>query len=239
MNVKNEILEIMREWAPEDTAEEWDNVGLQLDTKRDIQRIALVLEINLDTLSIIKEYPYDFIVSHHPLIFKPLHSLGYDGWFQQTLRALIQDDIGLYVSHTNLDRASEGVTHALLRQLDLSIDKTDTLSDGYGKLVHLVKPIDFSDVDEQLDAVAKIVPDNLNIKTIALMGGSGKSFVKDVIQANADLYITGELGYHDMQFLRQENKAVILLGHYQSEVFILDTIHEKLKHLDIEIDIIK
>ena len=93
MNVKNEILEIMREWAPEDTAEEWDNVGLQLDTKRDIQRIALVLEINLDTLSIIKEYPYDFIVSHHPLIFKPLHSLGYDGWFQQTLRALIQDEL--------------------------------------------------------------------------------------------------------------------------------------------------
>ena len=68
--------------APEGgTAESWDNVGLQLDTNRDF-RVAVVLELNLDTWDIIKQYDYDLIISHHPLIFKPLHSVGYDDWGQ-------------------------------------------------------------------------------------------------------------------------------------------------------------
>ena len=82
MKLKNEILSIMSDWAPEDTAESWDNVGLQLDTNREISRVAVVLELNLDTWDIIKQYDYDLIISHHPLIFKPLHSVGYDDWGQ-------------------------------------------------------------------------------------------------------------------------------------------------------------
>ena len=83
MKLKNEILSIMSDWAPEDTAESWDNVGLQLDTNREISRVAVVLELNLDTWDIIKQYDYDLIISHHPLIFKPLHSVGYDDWGQK------------------------------------------------------------------------------------------------------------------------------------------------------------
>ena len=65
MGVKHDILSIMRQWAPEDTAEAWDNVGLQLDTRRDIDRLAVLLELNLDTLAIFSEYDYDFVISHH------------------------------------------------------------------------------------------------------------------------------------------------------------------------------
>ena len=49
MGIKHDVLSVMRNWAPEDTAESWDNVGLQVDTLREIDRIALVLELNLDT----------------------------------------------------------------------------------------------------------------------------------------------------------------------------------------------
>ena len=83
MGIKHDVLSVMRNWAPEDTAESWDNVGLQVDTLRDIDRIALVLELNLDTWDVLQQYNYDFIISHHPLIFKPFRSVGYDDWSHQ------------------------------------------------------------------------------------------------------------------------------------------------------------
>lgn len=239
MGIKHDVLSVMRNWAPEDTAESWDNVGLQVDTLRDIDRIALVLELNLDTWDVLQQYNYDFIISHHPLIFKPFRSVGYDDWSHQVLRELIKKDIGFYVSHTNLDRASDGVTDVLMRQFELDIIEQTDIVNGYGKLVSLSKPLDIIDIEDQQPVLAKIIPDQLEIQKVALCGGSGKSFTQDVIDHGADLYITGELGYHDMQALRQQNIAVMLLGHYQSEAFVLDAIQQRLDHLDVDIDIVK
>ena len=56
--------------GPEDAAESWDNVDLKIDTNKDIDRIAIVLELNLDTWDVISQYTYDLIISHHP-VFKP------------------------------------------------------------------------------------------------------------------------------------------------------------------------
>lgn len=239
MGIKHDVLSVMRNWAPEDTAESWDNVGLQLDTLRDIDRIALVLELNLDTWDVLQQYNYDFIISHHPLIFKPFRSVGYDDWSHQVLRELIKKDIGFYVSHTNLDRASDGVTDVLMRQFELDIIEQTDIVNGYGKLVSLSKPLDIIDIEDKVPVLAKIIPDQLEIQKVALCGGSGKSFTQDVIDHGADLYITGELGYHDMQALRQQKVAVMLLGHYQSEAFVLDAIQQRLDHLDVDIDIVK
>ena len=239
MGIKHDVLSVMRNWAPEDTAESWDNVGLQVDTLRDIDRIALVLELNLDTWDVLQQYNYDFIISHHPLIFKPFRSVGYDDWSHQVLRELIKKDIGFYVSHTNLDRASDGVTDVLMRQFELDIIEQTDIVNGYGKLVSLSKPLDIIDIEDKVPVLAKIIPDQLEIQKVALCGGSGKSFTQDVIDQGADLYITGELGYHDMQALRQQKVAVMLLGHYQSEAFVLDAIQQRLDHLDVDIDIVK
>ena len=59
--IKEQLINKLQTWAPDDTAEAWDNVGLQVDTTRDIKRVALVLEINLDTWDIIQKYDYDLI----------------------------------------------------------------------------------------------------------------------------------------------------------------------------------
>ena len=239
MKLKNEILSIMSDWAPEDTAESWDNVGLQLDTNREISRVAVVLELNLDTWDIIKQYDYDLIISHHPLIFKPLHSVGYDDWGQNILRELIKKDVGLYVSHTNLDRASDGVSDMLLRQYELVASSIEDISSGYGKVARFSNPIQLDQLEDKVPEIARVIPDDLSIQSVALMGGSGKSMVNEVIRQKIDFFITGELGYHDIQHIRQQGVGLFLLGHYQSEVFILDAIQRRLDHLKIDVDIIR
>ena len=139
------------------------------------------------------------------------------------MRYLIQNDIGFYVAHTNLDRANDGISYVLSNQYDLTPNSTD-LKDGYGKVFHFTKPLELYRLEDKVPPVAKIIPDDLSINTVAFMGGSGKSFVNEIVQQDIDFYITGELGYHEIQYLRQQKKGLFLLGHYQSEIFSFDVI---------------
>lgn len=238
MTVTHDLLSILRNWAPESQAEPWDNVGLQLHTTRPISNVAIALEINLDTWPIMQSNAYDLIILHHPLIFQPLHHIGHSDWTHTVIRSLIQDDIGLYVSHTNLDRASDGVSYHLMNQYHLETTHVTDVTNGYGCVAHLSAPISMESLDA-VPSVVNVVPDGLTVQRLAIWGGSGKAAIPHLIDQNIDAIITGELGYHDIQYLRQQKKGVILLGHYQSEVFILNEIRRRLHHLDIQLDIIQ
>tara|TARA_B100001989_G_scaffold213883_1_gene163963 strand:- start:82 stop:525 length:444 start_codon:yes stop_codon:yes gene_type:complete len=147
--------------------------------------------------------------------------------------------MGLYVAHTNLDKAVGGVNDALVAQYGLRIIDEAPIRDGFGKIVHLSRAIDASDLRDSVAIAAEQIPDGLDIKSIAFCAGSGKSFVQDVIDQRVDCYITGELGYHDIQLLRQQKIGVILLGHYQSEVFVLEIIEKRLRSIRATVDIIQ
>ncbi len=59
------------------------------------------------------------------------------------------------------------------------------------------------------------------IKRVALCGGSGAFLINDAIRANADVFITGEIGYHN--FFIAENKILLVeAGHYETEQCIKD-----------------
>ncbi len=63
------------------------------------------------------------------------------------------------------------------------------------------------------------------IKKIAVCGGSGSSFIKNAINANADVYITGDLKYHD--FFEAENKILLAdIGHFESEKFTKEIFYD-------------
>jgi len=69
---------------------------------------------------------------------------------------------------------------------------------------------------------------NLNgkkIKRVALCGGSGSQFLSDAINAEADVFITGDFKYHE--FFDAENRIIIAdIGHYESEQFTKDIFME-------------
>lgn len=63
------------------------------------------------------------------------------------------------------------------------------------------------------------------ITRIAVCGGSGASFINNVIQSKADVYITGDIKYHD--YFTIENKILLIdIGHYESEIFILEKFYD-------------
>lgn len=61
------------------------------------------------------------------------------------------------------------------------------------------------------------------VKKIAVCGGSGSFLINAAISAGADVFITGEVGYHE--FFNAEKKIIIVdIGHYESEQFTKDLI---------------
>ena len=76
------------------------------------------------------------------------------------------------------------------------------------------------------------------IKTVATCCGVGSSFVDRCIEINCDLYITGELRYHECLQLSEHNCNVILAGHFSSEKFAMDNLCKKLQSEFNDIDCI-
>lgn len=65
------------------------------------------------------------------------------------------------------------------------------------------------------------------ISRVAICGGSAISLLNDAIAANADVFITADVKYH--QFFDAENRIVIIdIGHFESEQFTIDIFYDLL-----------
>lgn len=78
------------------------------------------------------------------------------------------------------------------------------------------------------------------IRTVALCGGSGRSLIRDAKAAGADVYVTGDVGHHDMLGADALGLAVIDASHYYTEAPGMRSLADKLagmyaaKHIDVE-----
>ncbi len=110
----------INEYAPEALAYEWDNVGLQIgDPAAEIKRALVGLEVTEELLRLAKDNDCQALITHHPLIFKPLKALRSDSPAGRLQFDLVKSDIGLIAAHTNLDRVLNGTNGALAELLAL------------------------------------------------------------------------------------------------------------------------
>jgi dinuclear metal center YbgI/SA1388 family protein len=65
------------------------------------------------------------------------------------------------------------------------------------------------------------------VKKVAVCGGAGSFLIKKAAQKGADMYITADVKYHE--FFDAEGKLVVVdIGHYESEQFTIDLLHDLL-----------
>ncbi len=147
-----EIAAWMEEIAPLDLADEGDNVGLQLgDPCREVEKVLLAIDVTVDVLDEAISRGAGMIISHHPLIFRPLRRLSEDEPVGRLVAELLRKDIALYSAHTNLDRCEEGVNASLAEALGLmDVRPLKPSSNRYYKLVTFVPPDHLDGVREAL-----------------------------------------------------------------------------------------
>jgi len=68
---------------------------------------------------------------------------------------------------------------------------------------------------------------NKKVSRIAICGGAGSFLIQDAIKAHAEVFLTGDLKYHD--YFEADGKILLAdIGHYESEQFTIDLLYEYL-----------
>ena len=223
------LLDILDELAPFDRAEAWDNPGLQIgDPSQRIARICVALDPSLESLRGCVRHGGQVLLTHHPLIFKPLTSLDVQTYPANVLLEAARSGIAVITAHTNLDMAPKGINHMLAERLglkDVRILKTMGEKEewGLGRVGSLPSAASLSDIAGRLKEILgagrlRLTGDlSKEVRHVAVVGGSGGSLVRDAVEKGADLLITGDVGHHDALEAKTLGLAVIDGGHFLTE----------------------
>jgi dinuclear metal center YbgI/SA1388 family protein len=319
--------------APSPLAEEWDNCGLQVgDPAAGVGRVLVALTPLPEVFAEAEEKGADFLLFHHPLIFRPIRSLDASRYPGDLLARAIRNGMALYAAHTSYDAAPAGVSVALSEALGLQgpllvvsprgtlrklvvfvpednvdgvvlalseagagvigdytectfrtrgtgtfrggdesnpylgesglLEKVDEVrietvvaghlaghaaeaataahpyeevaldvypvegtpeGCGYGRLGALPRPLTPEELREHVSGSlgfpARLVADaGGRVERVAVLGGSGGSFVPEVAAAGADAYVTGDIDYHDALLAESLGLTVIDAGHAATEL---------------------
>lgn len=244
ITVKN-VFDLLNKLADVKLAEKWDNVGLMLGNYNDeVNKVLVCLDVTTQVVEEAIAKNIDLIVSHHPLIFKPLKSLDFTADFKSNIiRDLIRNDISVISFHTNLDSAELGLNDFLAKKLELEninvlfvhdLDKNS----GLGRIGQLKNElpqdefITYLKSKFDLNTVSIIRGNNNNIRTVALLGGSGADFVYSL--PDVDIYLTGDIGYHAALDALEMKKNMIDIGHF-SEHLVKDLLLDYIKNLGVDV----
>jgi len=252
-----EVAEFMEKIAPKHLAEDWDNVGLILgDYEKDIKHVFVCLDITSSTVEYAENRNVDMIISHHPLIFKPIKNICMNNWKGNLISRLIKKDICVYCAHTNLDYAEEGVNWYLAKVIGLTeIENLETIrltepfeiahytslqeikgkSYGIGKIGILSPPQDLKEFIDNIKNALRIKSIRLignidkKINKVAVFSGSFDESILNKITADIDILITGDIKYHTATEICETGMCVIDAGHFGTENVIVPQIKHWLK----------
>jgi dinuclear metal center YbgI/SA1388 family protein len=115
-----DALEVLETIAPGDLAEAWDHVGLQVGAAdQPVARVLVALEMTDGLAARLPGGPPTLVVSHHPLLFRPLESVRRDRPTGRHVTALLRAEASLVACHTNWDKAPGGTDDALAAAIGL------------------------------------------------------------------------------------------------------------------------
>lgn len=251
MKARN-IIEKMNKWIPKDYIDSWDNTGFQIgDPQREVEKILIALDLDRYVLNKAIDEDFQMIITHHPIIFKPLNSITTMGHNTHIIFDAIKNDIVVYNAHSNLDLVDGGVNDCLANSLGLrdtiplSLVNRDNLPPtlGYGRLGF----VDRVSFDDYLEFIKKSLSSNHlviygdvkeYIEKVAVCGGSGSDFIYDAYRHQADIYVTGDIKYHDAQYGHELGLTIIDAGHFNTEKIVLPAIKNYLhSELDNKVQI--
>ena len=223
-----EIYEILDSISPFEFQEKWDNSGLQIGSfEEEIRQIVISMDIDLELLKTID--PRTLIITHHPLIFKPIKNMDFSTYPQNLLREFIKREISLISMHTNFDK-----THLNSYVAKKILGFKDTICSEF---------ICYFEVDSSFEEIVQLVKNSFGlervkamkckdrIKRVALTTGAGASLIRDV---RADLFLTGDIKYHDAMEAKSLGLSLIDIEHFHSEKFFVEVLKSQLKKNQIE-----
>lgn len=236
-----EIMECLEEVSPKSFAESWDNVGLLCGREeKEVTSIYIALDATKEVVEAAKAVGADMLLTHHPMIFKPLKQISGRHFIGDKILSLAENGICYYAMHTNFDVM--GMADAVAEQLGLedrkvlSVTYEDELSkEGIGRIGVLPMSLSLAECAEYVKnhcyvEHVKVYGNPADIIVMAAVcPGSGKSCIEDALRLGADVLITGDIEHHEGLDAVEQGLCVIDAGHYGLEKIFVPYMEEYCK----------
>jgi dinuclear metal center YbgI/SA1388 family protein len=235
----SDIIDILDSLVPPLLAEEWDNCGLQLgDLYRPIKKIWVALDPTLQVVKAACDQKVDLLITHHPLIFKPLKSIEFHTPLGAVINLATRHDLAIFAAHTNLDSVPGGLNDILalrfgLKDLKPLAPGPEIEQSGAPENKAGIGRVGTFDTAMELKSLARSIKKKMKLKSIKFAGdpkllvkkaavctGSGSSLLTEFFASGAQVYISGDMRYHDARDVEAANLGVIDIGHFSSESFV-------------------
>lgn len=247
------VIDIIEQTAPLSLMAEWDHSGVQVaSARKEIRRLTVCLDPAPEQIRAALDAGADMILTHHPLTMRPQWTNALNG-YTDILRLLYSHDVPLYASHTTLDANPLGPSAWVADELLLTgrtlLEKTgaftapadspfagQVLEGGFGCVGDLSSPMPLREICailrrhlpvDRMCAVARFVGDSTRpVRRVAVCTGSGGALMAEAVAAGAELYITGDLKYHESLALSSRHApqssdycpmALLDVGHFSLE----------------------
>ena len=250
MTYVSDILKLVETLAPRSMKMDWDNVGLLCGSRSTpVTKILVALDPFEHVCKEAAQWGAELIVTHHPLIFRPLPNVTDETTIGRGIRTLIKHDISAINAHTNLDQAPGGVNDILARKL--ALDNVRVISPrGTTEAGEPWGLLRMGEVPEQsLEAFLGHVKALLNceglryaeggksVKKVAVGGGACADGFREALDAGCDTFVTSDIKYNQFWDAHDLGLNLIDAGHFHTENPVVSVLAEKIAAAFPEVEV--
>ncbi len=235
MKVKD-IVAMLEAEVPLAWQESYDNAGLVVGSpEAEVERVLIALDATEEVVEEAIREGCQMVVTHHPIIFRPIKRLADENRQQRTIAKAIRHGIALYAAHTNLDSAPRrGISHHLAALLGLNVvallEPSAEEGVGIGVVGELPEAVPTEEFLVRIKDVLGVVAlrhSTVRIDTVqrvAICSGSGGGLIEAAEKSGADLYLAADFKYHD--FVDADRMVLVDAGHFESEICAIEILFD-------------
>ena len=229
MATVRDIYNYIDSFAPFGEQSEWDNSGLLVgDENKIVNKILFALDVTSDVIEQAKKCDADLIITHHPVIFKPVSNVLNDSLVYK----LIENNISIICAHTNYDKAIDGVNDILCSTVNAdNFEKIDNTFLNVAVFNNTYTTEDFANhLKTRLNGSIRYNNLEKNINKIAVCSGSGSDYLGLAKELNCDALLTGDASHHP--FLDANEMGIVLFaaGHFETEMIAIEPLLNKIEN---------
>ena len=250
MTTVADILSFVETLAPRAMKMDWDNVGLLCGSRTaPVTKILVALDPFEHVCAEAADWGAQLIVTHHPMIFRPLSSVTDETAIGRGMMTLIRSGISAVNAHTNLDQAPGGVNDVLAKRLALVnvevLNPCGTTETGESWGLLRMGEVPEQPLDAFLNRVKTLlgceglryVNGGKPVRKVCVGGGSCADGMHEAIAAGCDTFVTSDIKYNQFWDAHDLGLNLIDAGHFYTENPVVAVLAEKLSEAFPEVEV--
>lgn len=232
MTTVGDIFDLIDSFAPFSQQQSYDNSGICAGSRsQSVTRILTALDITCDVVKEAAAKGCELVISHHPVIFRPLRTLSPD----DPAVMLAAGGISAICAHTSFDSAAGGMNDLLAERLGLSVVEPLAIEDGkpIGYVCELSDEAGAADLaslcKQRLGCrVVRYTDTARSITRAAVCSGSGGDLLGAAAAKGCEALITGDVKHSC--FIEAQNRGFCLIdaGHFYTENIFHEALAERI-----------